>query len=580
MTAAQRPSALRRSLSVCRPHLAGNGWIAGGGLAAMLFEVAMRLVEPWPVRAVVDGVIPATVEGPTAGAGGNVTRTVTIAAIATVAVVGLRALASFASTVAFAVAGSRVTSRLRAQAFDHVLGLSMRFHDRTRPGDLVVRLTGDVQRLQEVTVSAALPLLGNVALFVGMVSVMVWLDPVLALAVLAVVPLFTISGRKSGGRITEASREQRRNEGAIASTAAESLGAMKVVHAYGLGPALARSFAAGNESSLRTGVRSRRLAAGLERRTDVIVGLATATVLYVGARRVIAGALTPGELVVFLSYLKTAFRPMRDIAKYTGRIARAAASGERIADLLEVESDITSKPGAWRLRRARGLVEFEDVSIEYEPGHRVLEHVNLRILPGEKVAIVGDSGAGKSTLASTVLRFVDPAEGRVLVDGHDVRDLTLDSLRANVAVVLQESVLFAATIAENVRAGRPDASLTEVWQALVEANAAEFVAALPDGVHTMLGQRGATLSGGQRQRIAIARAIIRDAPIVVLDEPTTGLDRTAAEEVMVALDRLGRTRTTLVVAHDALLVDGCDRVVEVVDGSLREVSKEWTGGRR
>lgn len=565
-------SPLRRTVGACRPFLGGHRLLAGAGLAAMLGEIAMRLLEPWPVRVVVDAVAPAAVDPDRVGPGA--TRTFLVAALVTIVIVVARAVAAFSSTVIFAVVGSRITTRLRGHVYDHVLGLSMRFHDRTRTGDLVVRLTGDIQRLQEVTVSAALPLLADAALFTGMLGVMLVLDPVLALVVLLVTPLFLLTGRRSGARITDASRRQRATEGAIATTAAESLGAMKLVHSYGLGPTLAGTFARSNESSLRSGVRARRLAAGLERRTDVIVGVATATVLFVGARRVVAGAITPGELVVFLSYLKTAFRPMRDVAKQAGRIARAAASGERIADLLDVRPEISDCAGAWELRRARGDIRFEDLTIGYDDGRPVLEHVDLHIRPGEHVAIVGGSGAGKSTLLSAVLRLVEPTGGAVLVDGHDVRDLTIGSLRRNVAVVLQESVLFATTIAENIRTGRPGASDAEVRAAAEAADAAAFIAELPDGMETVVGQRGATLSGGQRQRIAVARAILRDAPIVILDEPTTGLDRAGAEEVMVALERLGRGRTTLVVAHDPLLTVGCDRVLVVADGSIRELEPE------
>lgn len=571
-----RASSLRRSLAVCRPHLAGNGALAAAGLGAMLAEVALRLLEPWPVRVVVDAVVPSAVDGATTDP--HVVRTVAVAAVVTLTVVAARALASFSATLIFAVVGSRVTTRLRGRVYEHLLGLSSRFHDRARPGDLVVRLTGDVQRLQEVAVSAALPLVGNAVLFVGMTAVIVVLDPVLAVAVLAVAPLFLFTGTRSGSRITAASRDQRRTEGAIASVAAESLGAMKVVQAYGLAPILAGRFSASNVSSLRDGVRARRLAAGLERRTDVIVGVATAVVLFVGAVRVLHGALTPGELVVVLSYQKTAFRPMRDIAKQAGRIARAAASGERIADLLDVTPEIRDRAGVRDLRRARGDIRFTGVTLGYDPGRPVLHVADLHIRPGERVAVVGASGAGKSTLTNAVLRLIDPVEGTVFVDGHDTRDLTVESLRRNVAVVLQDSILFAASVAENVRLGRPDASDAEVRAAVRAANAAGFVARLPDGLDTIVGERGATLSGGERQRIAIARAILRDAPIVVLDEPTTGLDRASAEEVMVALGRLGEGRTTLVVAHDPLLTAGCHRVLHVTGGTVVEVAPSRVAG--
>ncbi len=560
-------SALRRSLAVCRPHLRGQRALAGAGLLAMLAEVAMRLLEPWPVQVVVDAVVPAAVDG--APVADGVGRTLVLATIATVAVVAGRAVAAYLSTITFAVVGSRVTTRLRDQVYAHVLTLSMRFHDRARTGDLVVRLTGDVQRLQEVAVSAALPLLGNLAMYAGMTTVMFVLDPVLALVAIAAAPTFALLGRRSGARITHASRRQRRDEGQVAAAAGETLGAMKVVHSYGLAGVFGRRFAVDNDKSLRHAVQARRLAAGLERRTDVIVGLAVAVVLLLGGRAVLSGRLTPGELVVFLTYLKTSLKPMRDMAKYTGRIARAAASGERIADLLDVTPDIVDRPSARPLRHVRGDIALHGVSVAYEPGRPVVRDVDLHIRPGERVAVVGPSGAGKSTLVNLLLRLVEPAAGTVRIDGHDIHDVTAESVRRHVAVVLQDSVLFAATIAANIEWGRPGASADDVRRAARLADAHEFIERLPAGYDTVVGERGCTLSGGQRQRIAIARAILRDAPIVILDEPTSGLDRVSAAEVLGALDTLTHGRTTIIVAHAPALTAGADRIVEVAGGRVR-----------
>jgi ATP-binding cassette subfamily B protein len=486
-----------------------------------------------------------------------------------VCIVVVRAASSYGATVLFALVGSRVTTQLRRRVYEHTLALPMQFHDRCRPGDLIVRLTGDIQRIQEVAVGAALPLLGNVAMFTGMTVVMFVLDPLLAMSVLAVAPLFLLVGARSGTKITTASRQQRSTEGALAASASESLGAMKLVHSYGLAGMLAEGFGRGNERSLRTGVTSRRLAAGLERRTDVIVGVATAIVLLVGARRVLAGRITPGELVIFLTYLKAAFKPMRDVAKQTGRIARAAASGERIADLLDIRPEIADRSYARPLRRVHGDIELRGVTVEYTPGAPVLDAVDLRIRPGERVALVGESGAGKSTLIAVVQRLVEPTRGAVLVDGHDTRDVTLESLRRSMAVVLQESVLFAISVGDNIRCGRPRATDDEVIAAATAANAHGFISDLRNGYDTVVGERGATLSGGQRQRIAIARAILRDAPIVILDEPTTGLDRTSAREVLDALARLAAGRTTIISAHDPELTASCTRTIHVSGGSVR-----------
>jgi ATP-binding cassette subfamily B protein len=286
---------------------------------------------------------------------------------------------------------------------------------------------------------------------------------------------------------------------------------------------------------------------------------------------VLDGSLTPGELVVFLTYLKSAFKPMRDLAKHTGRITRAAASGERVADLLDVPPPVVDRTWARPLGRVRGDLCLDAVTVAHGDGPPVLQGASLHVLPGQLVGVVGASGAGKSTLLSLLVRFVEPSAGSVRLDGHALEDLTLASLRSSVALVLQESVLFATPVRENVRFGRPEATDAEVEEAVRLADAEDFVRALPEGYDTVLGERGASLSGGQRQRIAVARAILRDAAVVLLDEPTTGLDERGALEVLRGLRRLTSGRTTLVVSHDHRLLRDCDRLVEIADGRVREL---------
>jgi ATP-binding cassette subfamily B protein len=546
------------------PHLRGQRKVIAGGSVALLAEVLLRLLEPWPLKYVIDTIVAGAGSATPAGA----TRILALAAMAVVGVTGLRALASYLSTVAFALAGNRVLTAVRAQLYAHLQRLSLSFHSTARSGELLTRITGDVGRLQEVAVTAALPLLGNVVTLVGMVAVMLWVDPVLTLVALAALPAFAVTGVRMTRAITTVSRKQRRQEGQLASVAAESLAAIKVVQAYSLEETLEESFAASNEKSLRDGVKGKRLSAGLERRTDVLVAIATGLVLYVGARRVLSGALTAGELVVFVSYLKQAFKPMRDVAKYTGRLAKASASGERIIELLDVVPDIVDGPDARPAPPFRGEVLLQRVSLAYEPGRPVLHQVDLHVRPGQRVGVVGPSGAGKSSLVALLARLHDPSEGEVLVDGHDLRSLTLESVRRQVAIVLQDSVLFATSIRENIAYGAPGAGDEEIEAAARLANAHDFVTALPDGYDTVVGERGATLSGGQRQRIAIARAAVRQAPIVVLDEAMAGLDRDNEEVVSDALRRLTAGRTTFVVAHDHAAVADADLVVRVEGGRI------------
>ncbi|MDQ1106345.1 ABC transporter ATP-binding protein [Nocardioides zeae] len=559
---------LRRTATHLRPYLRRETPLVAGGMLALFVEVLMRLAEPWPLKVVIDTVIAASGTDVAGAAPGDVRATLTIAAVALLGVVLVRAVAAYLTTLAFALAGNRLLTRVRADAYAHLQRLPMAFHDTARTGDLVQRVTGDVGRLKEVVVTAGLPLVGNIVTMLGMVVVVAFLDWPLALLMVAVVPLFLLAGRETSRSIHGVSKEQRKAEGELASLATETLSSMRVVHSYGLADHLQGRFAQSNGRSLAEGVRTKRLSARLERSTDVLVGLATALVLYVGAQRVLAGMLTPGELVVFLTYLKATFKPMRDLAKYTGRIAAAAASGERVVDLLEVEPTVRDHPAARTAPTLRGDLVLDDVWVSYTPDAPVLRGVSLRVTAGERVALVGTSGSGKSTLASLLSRLRDPDAGAVRVDGHDLRDLTLESLRSQVSVVLQESVLFATSIEENIAHGRPGATREEIEEAARIAGAHDFVEALPHGYATVVGERGATLSGGQRQRIAIARAAVRRAPVVVLDEALTGLDEGTEAEVLAALERLTAGRTTIVVTHDLAHARDCDRVVWLEGGEV------------
>lgn len=563
---------LKRLLPHVRPHLRTQRTLIAGGGAAMALEVVMRLLEPWPMKFVIDGVIGQLGADLPQGQPTDLQQVLVLACLGLLGVVLVRAAASYAMTVCFALAGNRLLTSVRADAFAHLQRLSLSFHDKARTGDLVQRITSDVGRLKEVAVTAALPLLGNVLTLVAMLVVVVLLDWQLALCMLVVFPIFFLTGRRATSRIHTVSRKQRMAEGALATLATETLGSMKVVQAYTLESEMQSRFASDNVKTLKDGVKAKKLSAGLERSTDVLVGLATAIVLYVGAQRVLAGALTPGELVVFVTYLKAAFKPMRDLAKYTGRIAQAAASAERVVDLLETEPAVRDASWARSGRRVSGHVELSDVWLSYVPGHAVLRGVDLRIAAGERVAVVGPSGAGKSSIAGLLLRMHDPDSGAVRLDGWDVQDLTVHDVRSQVAMVLQESLLFATSIRDNIAMGAPEGADTVTLEQVVEAariaGAHEFITALPQGYDTVVSERGTTLSGGQRQRIAIARAVVRDAPVVVLDEATTGLDGETEDEVTAALDRLTRGRTTIIITHDLEAARSADRLVWIEGGRV------------
>jgi ATP-binding cassette, subfamily B, bacterial len=557
---------LRHTLSMLKPYVRPERALLAGGLAAMLAEVAFRLLEPWPLKVVIDAVV---AEG--AAQRPDITRLLLLASGAIVVVAGLRAGSAYLATVFLALAGTRAMTKVRAAVFDHLLGLSLRYHGTARRGDLVTRLVGDIGRLQDVAVTAALPLIGNVITLVGMLVVMIVLDPLMGLIVLAAFPVFLVLSTRRSRRITGAARDQRRREGDLANTAAEGLGAMPVVHAYGLEKVLRGHFAASNQRSLADGARATRLSAGLERHTDLLVGVATAAVVFVGALRVLHGQLTPGELVVYVSYLKGAFKPMRDVAKYTGRLAKAAASGERILAVLACEPEITDRPGAVEAPRLAGHLRLEDVTVDFGRGRPALCGLSLDVPAGASLGVVGPSGSGKSTLASLLLRLHEADGGRVLIDGIDVRDYTVASLRAQQAIVLQEPVLFAASVRENIRYGRPDATDEDVERAARLARAHGFITEVLGGYDAVLGERGATLSGGQRQRLAIARAILRDPSVIILDEATTGLDPVNQRDVVRALATLCEGRTSLVISHDLDAVLDCDLVACLDQGRVVEL---------
>ena len=556
------------------PQIRQQGGLLTISFLALLAETGLHILEPWPLKFIFDEIIfkEFQVESLKVPFLDNlsVITLLTLLVVALVITALLRGTMAYVSTAGMAVAATRILSEIRANLYSHIQSLSLSFHNKAKTGDLITRVTYDIERLREVVVVAALPLVTNTLTMVGMLGVMMWLNIQLALIAVAIFPIFLLTTATMSKRIHQVARKQRKREGVMAANAAEAIGAIKVVQALSLQSRLEKTFSKQNQKSLNESAQTQKLRAGQERTVEVLVAIATSIVLWRGVQLVMAGTVTPGDLLVFITYLKVAFKPMRQLAKYTGQIAKAIASGERIIDLLEIVPEVRDTKWSYLAHPFRGMVEFRCVSFAYEDRSNTIDNLSLTVLPGQKVALVGASGGGKSTLVSLLLRLYDPQQGRILIDGHDIKEYTLDSLRKQISIVLQDSILFATTIKENIAYGCVEATDKEIKIAARLANAHDFIMALPEGYDTVVGERGATLSGGQRQRIAIARAAIRNAPIVILDEPTVGLDNHSERLVTDALDRLTQTSTTFLITHDLRTARNANQIFYLEGGQVLE----------
>ncbi|MGC7589592.1 ABC transporter ATP-binding protein [Bisgaard Taxon 46] len=564
--------------------------IVFGSLCALLIATGMRLLKPLPLAFVVDyvllDVVDVAKDGVKNSSNGIVatllssldtTHLLFGCAAAVILIALFMAGSSYLSTVGLALAGSRILSRVRNDLFAHMQRLSLRFHSQARTGDLTMRLINDIGMLREAVITALMPMLANILILVGMFSMMIYINWQLSAVTLLAIPIIWWSTVRSGKRIHEVSRAQRKREGALAAKAAEFIGSIRTVQSLSLESETMRSFVGDDLESRKQNVQSKKLSAGLERRVDLIVAFVSAAVLLKGAYSVLAGQMTPGDLIIFMSYLNNAFRPVREYAKYTGRLSKALAAGERVVNLLDEQPDIQDKPNAPELSDVKGQVSFEHVSFAYKgkdsDSLAVLQDMDFTIQAGESVAIVGPSGAGKSTITSLLLRLYEVDNGRICIDGKDIRDYKIASVRGQIAIVPQDNLLFGLTVRENIALGavnRTDISDEEIIEAAKLAQAHNFISALPEGYDTVLSERGGSLSGGQRQRIAIARAAINKSAILILDEPTVGLDQESETQVISALENLMKGRTTIMITHDLALAARTDRILFVDRGVIVE----------
>ena len=558
-------------IDLLRPH-----WKALTlALLAVAGETATDLLEPWPLKIVLDNLLqskrlPGWMSGVVGWMGPDKLAVLNFAvlAVAVIAVVG--ALSSYLEKYLTTSVGQWVMHDLRRTLYHHIHRLSLAEHDQKRTGDLIGRVTSDIEAIQSFITTALLGILTNVLTLLGIVGVMLYLNWRFTLISLAIAPVLFLAVYFFTRRIKKASRDVRKKQSELVSLVEEVLSSIRVVKAFAREDYEERRFERQSLENVETALVARSIKMKLSPVVEIIVATGTCLMLGYGARLVLAGQLTPGALVVFLLYLGKMYKPMRELAKMTDTVSNAAVGFERIREVLETESGVRDLPHARRAPRFKGKIEFDKVSFGYNQDQLILKDVSFQIEPGQIAAFVGPTGGGKSTIISLVARFYDPVSGEVKIDGTDIRNYTMKSLRQQISFVLQETLLFHAPIWENIAYGRPEANRAEIIEAAKLANAHEFIEQMPEGYDTMVGERGVTLSGGQRQRIAIARAVIRNTPILVLDEPTSGLDAASEQAVFEALGHLMEGRTSIVIAHHLATVRRANVIFVVKDNTLVE----------
>jgi len=542
---------------------------------AVVGESITDLLEPWPLKIVFDYVfgskhMPEWLAGVVSWLGTDKLSILNFAVLAVIAIAILGAVSSYVEKYLTTSVGQWVMHDLRRVLYSHIQRLSLSYHDQKRTGDLISRVTSDIDAVQSLISNVMLGVLVNVLTLVGMVLVMFYLNWQFTLIALLVAPGLFLVVYHYTHRIKKASRAMRRKEGEVVSVLEEMLSSIRVVKAFAREDYEQRRFEQESRESVEAALLARNVKAKLPPIVEIIVACGTCLVLWYGARLVLTGGLTSGELLVFLLYLGKMYKPMRELSKMTDTISKASVGWERIREVLENEMQVRDLPGAKPAPRFKGKIEFDHVQFSYDSNQPVIRDLSLKIEPGQLAALVGPTGAGKTTIVSLLPRFYDISSGEIRIDGTDIRRFKIKSLRQQISFVLQESLLFRAPVWQNIAYGKPEAGRDEIIRAAKLAYADEFIEQMPDGYDTMIGERGVTLSGGQRQRIAIARAIIRDAPILILDEPSSGLDAAAEKVVFDALENLMAGRTSIVIAHRLATVRRADVIFVIDEGTVAE----------
>jgi subfamily B ATP-binding cassette protein MsbA len=543
----------------------------------MLVQTAMSVAGPWPLKIILDNVVGTHKLSPWLDdllrpilSGGSKMQIAAAAAIAAVLIAVLGAVASYVANYYTTSVGQWVANDLRVRTYHHLQQLSLSYYDSHQTGTLLSTITSDVQTIQSFASSSTLGILVDILTIIAMLFIMFWLNWDFTLMAVAVTPFMLLLVSRFKKVVKKATHEVRKEQSKIVSVVEAGLQSMRVVKAFGRQDLAEEELAEVSEATVAASLKARKVKALLSPIVAITVALCTAVVLWRGSALILAGAMTAGALTVFLSYLNKFFKPVQDLATMTNTVAQAAVGVDRIRGILDADDIIPEHPDAREAGTIAGDIEFEHVAFAYTADAPVLKDVNFKIKAGQLVGVVGPTGGGKSTIVSLIPRFYDPASGVVKIDGVDVREYKFHSMRDQIGYVLQETVLFEGTVRDNIAYGRKGVTDEQIREAAKLANADEFIARMPHGYDTMVGERGETLSGGQRQRIGIARAVIRNNPILILDEPTAALDTESERLVIDALEKLMKGRTVITIAHRLSTIRDANKIIVLKDGVVAE----------
>lgn len=560
---------------ILREHFRAERWsLAASALCAVGFTLS-ELASPWPLKIIFDYILlgrtwPDSLSQLRALADASATAAVMVISFALLVIAAFRGLFAYLQTYLTSRIGHELVYRLRRELFAHLQQLSLSFHARSRTGELLTKVVGDTTALRDVFTESAINFSSHLLTVTGTFVVMFTINPRLAFVVMATLPVLFYSLFFVYRRVKATARRQREREGQVASRLYEVLSALHLVRAYARERHEQEHFDLVSSRMLEEGVRMARLEAASARAVEVVSAAGMSAVVLYGALQVMEGRMLPGDVLVFTAYLASMYKPLRNLAKISTQFSKAMASAERIGEIFATEPEFHEDPHGITVDSLRGEIAFRDVSFDYGDGKGVLKNVSFEIRAGERIALVGASGAGKSTIASLLLRFYEPQRGEILIDGIGIEHYDRESLRRQIGVVLQESILFGATIRENIAYGKPDAKQTEIEAAARAAHAHEFIAELPDGYETIIGERGSTLSGGERQRLCLARAMLKQPSLLLLDEPTSAIDSESTAFIHEAIENLRRGKTMIVISHQFAGLEDFDQILVLRDGEIVE----------